>query len=318
MQYFMAIWSQIVPANHITLSERLKQLGIKDESRFLNAVNGARFFQRKNSPNYEVSPGNIIRALSWNVNYRSETRKVIEILHKPLIRVKPPDIAEPDIILLQEVKPEGDGINSILHEIEKSGRFDYVYGTESFKLNGEANPIQIGNAVLSRYGISDYKILRLNSDGFLCNPRYKEGELGNGLAVRAVVEIRGKKYAVYSAHLELYITPEQRRLQLKKIFDDANSLELPAIIGGDFNFLIEGRSGKTSRFIKKQGFDDPFGVSKESTINDGLTAIAHAFLPSGGALDRMLSRGIMLRNHRVLNSNKASDHYQIFAEYFLL
>lgn len=162
--------------------------------------------------------------------------------------------------------------------------------------------LQQGNAILSRYKLSETKTLRYKS----------RGDTGGAasetrIAVISFVEIKGRKIAFVTTHLGF---PEEARVgQVKELLKELSKIKTPLIVTGDFNTEI----GSDSYKLMNERFDEAWELSGNKTKKitlpfkkDGTgKGIDHIFLSKGDFK--------VLKTY-VLKSGAASDHNILVAE----
>ncbi|MGE5629631.1 MAG: endonuclease/exonuclease/phosphatase family protein [Caulobacteraceae bacterium] len=129
--------------------------------------------------------------------------------------------ADPDIVALQEVERFSvrtrfqDQVKLIADKLS----MNYAYGKSINIISG-----QFGNAILSKYPIEEYEVVKL--------PSVKE----NRTLLKAVVSVSGTKITVYNTHLGLnQYEREEQVTEIKKIIGNNKRF----ILAGDFNSSVD-------------------------------------------------------------------------------
>lgn len=128
--------------------------------------------------------------------------------------------------------------------------FSKGYG-DDLLMEGENTTALQGNAILSRYPVLNPRVIELP----LCYDHFEhvEKRIGNRNALMAEFEIKGKRLAVVSTHLEVRNAPSCRAKQIAAIVHELEKSETPSstIIVGDFNSNTFARGGMLTTM---QGF----------------------------------------------------------------
>ena len=128
--------------------------------------------------------------------------------------------------------------------------FSKGYG-DDLLMEGENTTALQGNAILSRYPILNPRVIELP----LCYDHFEhvEKRIGNRNALLAEFEIKGRRLAIVSTHLEVRNAPSCRAKQIAAIVQELEKPEAPAsaIIAGDFNSNTFARGGMLTTM---QGF----------------------------------------------------------------
>ena len=174
-----------------------------------------------------ASRDDTLRIVSFNIEYARKMRGAARILKTA------PAVRNADVILLQEMTAPATRFLA-----EYLG-MHYVYYPAIYNRIFQRD---IGNAILSRYPISDDDKLILPS-----RSRYAKTQR---IATAATIAVRGRRVRLYSTHLG---TPADlawkgRVAQLQRIIDDASSHPL-TIIGGDMNSKDIGRIARAAGYL---------------------------------------------------------------------
>ena len=291
------LWRHLFPSREVSLQQRLIELGIDHE---INKVE----YAEPRQATIGRSKKDFLVISSWNVRYSSHIDDVVQAIEKT------PDLANSDVIALQEVDTSNRNGRKLPEELAEKTGFGYVHGTEFLLLGHNGVESNIANMLLSRHPLTDYEILRLNEGKYF---RHNHGRfVGGPMAIKGKIVKDGREVVVYSTHLELKTTPYRRGKQLGEITEATDRYEFkPVIIAGDFNFIFDMIERPALKLVKGKGFEDPFGGQVRSTMNDTIGWILRA------ALDRIMSRGLRLIDTRIHYEVQCSDHYPITAVYRL-
>lgn len=189
------------------------------------------------------------------------------------------------IIALQEV--ERHSIRTVfqdqIKQLSVNTDMNYAYGKSINVLNGH-----YGNGLLSKYPIEEYKVYDIPSTG------------EQRTVLRAVINIGGRQFAVYNAHLGLKET--ERKDQVDFIMQMMEAETMDHILMGDMNSKSDKLTlitdsmkdcAKGSEKLQQSTFDEK-GVKER---------IDYIFV----------SPDIEVTNYDVLMS-EASDHYPVVSE----
>jgi endonuclease/exonuclease/phosphatase family metal-dependent hydrolase len=191
---------------------------------------------------------------------------------------------------------------------------NYVFGREFQELTqgSRASPAYHGQATLSRWPLSNSRILRFQKQSNFWRPRWFLPEIepfqeriGGRLALVCETTIAGKKVVTYNVHLESKGDDALRRSQMEETLEDARRYEAgtPIVLAGDFNFDVSGGSASTA--IRQAQFQDAFA-------NQHVPTTPHSFLEPGRSIDWIFIRGpIHATSASVHSSISASDHYPL-------
>ena len=162
-----------------------------------------------------------LKIVSWNIWGGRKMPEIIQCLKE----------TNPDIIGLQEVLQDEGGANNSAKAIADALGYTYIYETTTLLIpsishllekHGIEKNMEWGNAILSKYEISDNNMHVLSGDR-------------KRTALEAVVQIEGKNLHIFSTHL-VYTPAQPSEIQatqaqnLLKIVPKENGLVM-----GDFN-----------------------------------------------------------------------------------
>jgi endonuclease/exonuclease/phosphatase family metal-dependent hydrolase len=233
---------------------------------------------------WKLWPQNSIRVIDWNIDRGLQLRAIIDFLGD----------AKADILILQEVDMNARRTHrlNIAQEIAQKLRLNYVFGREFVELTqgSDTSPAYHGQATLSRWKISNSRIVRFQQQSDFWKPRWYlpkvepfQERLGGRIALVSEIDISGVSIASYNLHLESRANDD---LRLAQLADPA-----PA------------------EAIARAGFTQAVPSSRLTT-----TPTRHLLEP-GRHIDWAFVRGpVQIDKERVHNSIKASDHYPISFE----
>jgi endonuclease/exonuclease/phosphatase family metal-dependent hydrolase len=257
-------------------------------------------------PRLVLIPPDSIRVVNWNINRGLRLQRVIEFLAT----------AKADVVLLQESDLNARRTHhlNIAKEIAQKLHLNYVFGREFRELTqgSRASPAYHGQATLSRWPLSNSRILRFQRQSNFWRPRWFLPEIepfqeriGGRLALVCETTIAGKKVVTYNVHLESKGDDALRCSQMEETLEDARRYEAgtPIVLAGDFNFDVSGGSASTA--ISQAQFQDAFA-------NQHVPTTPHSFLEPGRSIDWIFIRGpIHATSASVHSSISASDHYPL-------
>jgi len=260
-------------------------------------------------PRWLFFPPDSIRVVNWNIDRGLEVRGVIEFLAG----------AKADIILLQEADLNARRTHhiNVAKEIAQKLEMNYVFGREFQELTqgSKASPAYHGQATLSRWPLSNSRIIRFQKQSHFWRPHWFLPEiapfqerLGGRMALVSAVNIAGKTIVVYNLHLESRGDDNLRCSQLDETLDDARQYNwvTPILLAGDFNLDVS--AGRAASAISRAQFQDAFA-------NQHVPTTPASFFEPGRTIDWILMRGpIRAGGSRVYRSVSASDHYPLSVE----
>ena len=259
---------------------------------------------------WKLWPQNSIRVIDWNIDRGLQLRSIIDFLGD----------VKADIFILQEVDMNARRTHrlNIAQEIAQKLRLNYVFGREFVELTqgSDTSPAYHGQATLSRWKISNSRIVRFQQQSDFWKPRWYlpkvepfQERLGGRIALVSEIKISGVSIASYNLHLESRANDELRLAQLDEVLKDARKYK-PAhltVIAGDLN--LNASDPAPAEAIARAGFTQVVPTSRLTT-----TPTRHLLEP-GRHIDWAFVRGpVQIDKERVHNSIKASDHYPISFE----
>ena len=224
-----------------------------------------------------LCPPSSVKMVSWNINRGLQLQGVIEFLGR----------AKADIILLQETDLNARRTHrlNIAREISERLRLNYVFGREFQELTqgSSASPAYHGQATLSRWPLSNPRILRFQKQSNFWRPHWFLPEIdpfqeriGGRLALVCEADVAGKTVVAYNLHLESKGDDRLRGSQLEETLEDSRqySARMPVLLAGDFNLDVSG--GTVATAVSRAQFQDAFAnqhlpTTPDSFFADGLT-----------------------------------------------
>jgi endonuclease/exonuclease/phosphatase family metal-dependent hydrolase len=255
-------------------------------------------------------PPTSIRVVDWNIDRGLQLRSIIDFLGD----------ANADILLLQEVDVNARRTHrlNVAEEIARKLRLNYVFGREFVELTqgSETSPAYHGQATLSRWKLSNSRVIRFQQQSNFWKPRWYlptlepfQGRLGGRIALVSEINISEVSIVSYNLHLESRANDELRLAQLDEALKDARAYK-PArltVIAGDLN--LNASDPTPAEAIARAGFTHAAPTSRLAT-----TPARHLLEP-GRHIDWAFVRGrVQIDKGTVHNSIKASDHYPISFE----
>ena len=252
-------------------------------------------------------PGGTIRVISWNMNRGQQLDGVLDFLRR----------TPADLVLLQEadVNARRTQCRHVAREIAQALGMHYVFGYEFQELTqGTRNsPAYHGQASLSRFPLSDSRVLRLRAQSgfwrprwFVPNSHHFQRRRGGRIALGSTLTWLDKPAVVYNVHLESRGNDDLRCAQLCEVLDDLRQYgsEMPAIIAGDFNFDLSLEPA-ASILAGARFYIPYFNGSLRPTMKSSR-------LGRPRTIDWILSRGFFGSTAAKLHDSvSASDHYPL-------
>ncbi len=247
-----------------------------------------------------------IRVVSWNINRGLQLPRIIKFLAG----------AKADILLLQEADLNARRTHrlDIAREIAQKLQLNYVFGREFQELTqgSRESPAYHGQATLSRWPLSNPRILRFRKQSNFWRPRWFvpdidpfQERIGGRLALVSEANVAGKTVVTYNLHLESKGDDSLRASQLEETLEDARqySFDTPILLAGDFNLDVSG--GQPAAAISRAQFQDALASHHLATTPD-------TFLQDGRIIDWIFTRGpVRATQSEVHRSVSASDHYPL-------
>ena len=263
------------------------------------------------APNQWLSwPRSTVRVVDWNIDRGLQLRSIIDFLGD----------TNADIFILQEVDINARRTQrlNIAQEIARKLQLNYVFGREFVELTQgtSASPAWHGQATLSRWKISNARIIRFQQQSDFWKPHWFipavapfQERLGGRIALASEINISGVSIVVYNLHLESRSNDDLRLAQLDEVLKDARGYQSArlTVIAGDLN--LNASTALAAGAIARSGFIHAVPTERIATTP------ARHFLEPGRHIDWAFVRGpAQLDKGRVHNSIKASDHYPVSFE----
>src|SRR5712672_4073953 len=188
--------------------------------------------------NWGLWPPRSLRIVDWNIDRGQQLQGIIEFLAS----------TNADILILQEVDFNARRTHrlNIAQEIARKLEMDYVFGCEFQELvqGSKSSPAYHGQATLSRWPISNPRLIRFSRQSHFWQPRWFlpriepfQERLGGRIALVADINVAGHKLVTYDLHLESRGSDELRISQVEEVMADAarQDPKYPLIVAGDFN-----------------------------------------------------------------------------------
>jgi endonuclease/exonuclease/phosphatase family metal-dependent hydrolase len=260
------------------------------------------------APRASVSgPLTSIRVVDWNINRGLQLSGIIEFLSS----------TKADLILLQEVDLNARRTRhlNIAREISQKLEMNYVFGREFQELTQgrRTSPAYHGQATLSPWPLSQYRILRFSRQSSFWRPRWFFPEIppfqervGGRMAVVSSLSVAGRVLVSYNLHLESRGNDNLRCSQLAECLDDAcrHKSTMPIVVAGDLN--LDASRGVAAGLIRQAHFQGAFSGQYVRTTP------AKSLLDRAHVIDWILTRGsLKTASLQVHNAVSASDHYPL-------
>lgn len=258
------------------------------------------------APRWLLGPPDSIRVVDWNIDRGLKLRGVIQFLAR----------ANADIILLQEADSNARRTHhvNVAREVAQKLEMNYIFGREFQELTqgSRASPAYHGQATLSRWPVSNSRIIRFQKQSNFWRPRWFLPEIapfqervGGRMALVSEVNLAGKTIVTCNLHLESRGDEPLRCSQLDEALKDAQRYDwkTPILLTGDFNLDVSG--GSAAAAISRAQFHDAFA-------NQHTPTTPGSFLEHGRIIDWIFTRGpVRAGQPQVHRSVSASDHYPL-------
>jgi endonuclease/exonuclease/phosphatase family metal-dependent hydrolase len=253
-----------------------------------------------------LRPPSSIRIVDWNINRGLRLSGIIDFLSS----------AGADLIMLQECDLNArrtHGLN-IAREIAQKLQMNYVFGREFQELTQGSNdsPAYHGQATLSRWPLSNSRIIRFKKQSNFWRPRWflpdiepLQERIGGRMALVTEASVAGRTLVSYNLHLESRGDDRLRCSQLKECLDDAirYNPNTPVILAGDFNLDVFRTAAVHA--VTQARFLSAFSSQPSRTTPGSL-------FERGRAIDWIFSRGPVRGDSACVHSSVlASDHYPL-------
>jgi len=256
-----------------------------------SGVARAEFFPSESHRLIHSAPGHIrtrpdtIKVVSYNIEYGEKIEQAVADLQTD------PDLRDADILLLQELDP--DGVAALAEALQ----CNHVYYPASVSPH---HGRRFGNAVLSRWPIVGSRLVVL-PHGMLVTGHRR-------VATMADIDLGGEIVRAVSVHTATIILPQERRLaQVQAVADSLVEWEGPLVIGGDFNSITQYEVFRIRRIFRRDGCR-PVRLPAGETIKGWLPKLFN----QQPVLDHLFFRGLETAAAGIGRQALASDHYPIW------
>ena len=223
-----------------------------------------------------------LKIISWNIYGGRKLPEMIECLRE----------ANADIIGLQEVLQDEGGANNSAKAIADVLGYTYVYETTTLLIPSIShllekhkieNNMEWGNAILSKYPLSDRNVHVLSGDR-------------KRTALEATVKIEGKSLRIFSTHL-VYAAVQPSEIQTTQVHNLIKVLPKEnCLVMGDFNTTPDSKAIEDMSKVMMNTESDPTKFSADGQKLDYIFSTADIKTLSSGTID-----------------SQASDHLPIFS-----
>ena len=255
-------------------------------------------------------PRSSLRVVDWNIDRGLKLSAIIDFLGD----------SDADVFVLQEVDINAHRTHrvNVAREIAQKLRLNYIFGREFVELTqgSKTSPAYHGQATLSRWRLSNPRVIRFRQQSDFWKPRWFKPKLqtfqerlGGRIALATEINIAGASTLCYNLHLESRSSDELRLAQLREVLDDSTKYASAClvILAGDLN-LNASKPG-IAEALARAGFRDAVPTARLAT-----TPGRH-LLEAGRHIDWAFVRGLGQADAgKVHRSVKASDHYPISFE----
>lgn len=253
-------------------------------------------------------PPSWVRVVDWNINRGLELSGIIDYLRG----------AEADLILLQECDLNARRTHrlNIAQEIARRLQMNYVFGREFQELTqgSEDSPAYHGQATLSRWTLSNSRIIRFSKQSGFWRPRWYlpdieplQERLGGRMALVTQANAGGRTVLTYNFHLESRGDDRLRCSQLDQCLEDARHYGsgVPIIMAGDYNMDVTRTSALAA--LTQARFRSVFSNRPDRTTPG-------SFLERGRPIDWIFMRGPLRSDFACVHTSiRASDHFPLSA-----
>jgi len=254
-----------------------------------------------------ISPPNSIRVVDWNIDRGLRLEGIIDFLEH----------VNADVLILQEVDINARRTQrrNIAEEIARKLQMNYAFGREFEELTqgSKASPAYHGQATLSRWSISNPRVLRFRRQSNFWRPHWFlprvelfQERLGGRIALLAEINLGGSKLVTYNLHLESRANDELRVSQMDEVLSDSACYgpQCMLVVAGDLNLDVAKHAAAMT--WTRAGFRDALGTTPTPT-----TPPRRLFEP-GRQIDWAFVRGSMqIEGGQVHKRLHASDHYPL-------
>ena len=255
-----------------------------------------------------IWPPSSLGIVDWNIDRGQQLQGVIDFLAS----------TNADILILQEADLNARRTHrlNIAEEIARKLQMNYVFGRELQELvqGSEASPAYHGQAILSRWPISNPRLIRFSRQShfwqphwFLPNIEPFQERLGGRIALVAHINVAGSKVVTYNLHLESRGNDALRISQLAEVLSDATcyDAECPVIVAGDLN--LDASREPVALALANARFQDAVASSRSTP-----TTPARGLFEGHRRIDWAFIRGPLRASSGYVHGRvNASDHYPI-------
>jgi endonuclease/exonuclease/phosphatase family metal-dependent hydrolase len=252
-------------------------------------------------------PPSSVRVVDWNIDRGQQLPSVVDFLAS----------TNADILILQEADLNARRTHrlNIAEEIAKKLQMDYVFGREFEELvqGSKGSPAYHGQATLSRWPISNPRLIRFSRQSHFWQPRWFlprtepfQERLGGRIALVAEINVAGTRFVTYNLHLESRGHDDLRLSQAREVVSDAagQNPRRPIVVAGDFN--LDASKDTAASAFAMAGFQDAIASPRTPTTP------SRGLFEAGRRIDWAFVRGpVQAGSGRVHSQVKASDHYPI-------
>ena len=252
-------------------------------------------------------PPSSLGIVDWNLDRGQHLQGIIDFLAG----------TNADILLLQEADLNARRTQrlNIAEEIARKLQMNYVFGREFQELvqGSETSPAYHGQATLSKWPISNPRLIRFSRQSHFWQPRWFlprmepfQERLGGRIALVADINVAGSKLVTYNLHLESRGNNELRLSQVNEVLSDTSqhNSQCPLIVAGDLN--LDASKDTAAAAFATAGFQDAVAVPRTPTTP------SRGLFDGGRRIDWAFVRGpVRAGSGRVHNQVNASDHYPI-------
>ncbi|MGA8087478.1 MAG: endonuclease/exonuclease/phosphatase family protein [Terracidiphilus sp.] len=253
-----------------------------------------------------------VRIVSWNVNRGLRLADVLQFLVA----------SSADLVLLQEtdVNARRTQYVNVPRTIAEVLKMNYVFGREFEELaqSTGSSPALHGQATLSRFPLTNSRILRFRSQSGFWRPRWFIPNLqpfqrrrGARMALVSDIRIQNRTMVLYNAHLESRGNHELRYSQFSEILSDVKNQvgNGHVIAGGDMNFNVS--EYPATAMIARAGLQCPFAHLK------GKKTVQVRRAADSGAIDWIFTdQSLATAAPQIHDCARGSDHYPLSLEIY--
>jgi len=252
-------------------------------------------------------PPSSIRVVDWNIDRGLRLPAIIDFLKD----------MNADVLILQEVDINARRTHrlNIAEEIARKLQMNYAFGREFEELTqgSRASPAYHGQATLSRWPISNPRMIRFRKQSNFWQPRWFlprvepfQERLGGRIALVTEINVAGSTLITYNLHLESRGNDELRLSQLDEVLSDAARYEPHyfVVMAGDLNLNVSKNAAAES--LERAGFRNAVEAAPTPTTS------SRRLFEAGRSIDWACVRGpIQTDSGQVHSLIQASDHYPI-------